>query len=85
MNGQGSNGFAALDIDPAYEPHVNGDLVDQWLLNEANYPQEQWGEAAGMSWEGWDDFVKDFQMQGGEQAPTIGGGMPMVGGVTNRW
>jgi hypothetical protein len=82
----------ALTLDPAYPPqpngHTNGDMVDQWLYDEAAYPQEQWVGDPNMAWAGWDDMVKDFQIQNPSGEPQIMGameGMPMVGGVTNWW
>lgn len=82
----------ALTLDPVYQPqpngHTNGDMVDQWLYDEASYPQEQWVGDPNMAWAGWDDMVKDFQIQNPSGEPQILGaieGMPMVGGVTNWW
>lgn len=86
---------SSFDPSSQYQPQVqqngqvqNGNLVNQWLYDEAtSYPQEQWpiGDPS-MAWAGWDDMVKDFQVEGGDpQLLGAVGAMPMVGGVTNWW
>lgn len=81
----------ALNLDhPAYQPEMTGNVVDQWLMNEANYPQEPWGDAGAISWAEWDDMLKDFQVEGGFDnqvpiMPATAGGLPMAGSVTNWW
>ena len=84
----------ALTLDPAYQPvpqptgHDSGNMVDQWVYDEATYPQDQWIGDPNLAWAGFDDMVKDFQIEGITGEPQLigaTGGMPMVGGMTNWW
>ena len=89
-NGQGLQ--AAPTFDPAYElqpnGHANGNMVDQWLYDESSYPQEQWVGDPNLTWAGWDDMLRDFQVEGLNADPQMlgeTGGMPTGRGVTNWW
>ena len=90
LNGHGQHGLqTALALDPSYQSQPTDNAVDQWLMNEANYPQDQWGDAGNISWAAWDDMLKDFELEGGfgGQVPVMPatGGLPTVGSVTNWW
>lgn len=92
-NSQGLQPTPALTLDnTSYQPQpnaqVHGNMVDQWLYDEASYSQEQWVADPYYAWPGWDDMVKDFHLEGVNDNPHmagVAGGMPIVEGVTNWW
>ena len=70
--------FVPMNTTPA-----DANSTEQWVMDDSGLAQDPFGADGTVNWAGWDDLVKDFQMeiqdgQGFERGPVIDG-------MTNWW
>ncbi len=77
------DGMLPMTILPqSQQAQVNGDLMDQWIVDDATLLQDPLKDES-LDWPGWDDMVRDYQMEVQQDQGMERG--PVLGGVTGWW
>ncbi len=77
------NGMDSMAVpSQTQQPQFNDDQVNQWMSNDATLLQDPVGDET-LDWAGWDDMVRDFQMEVQQDQGMERG--PVLGGMTNWW
>lgn len=64
------------------QSQLNEDQINQWISKDATLLQET-PEEEMLNWSGWDDMVRDFQMEVQQDQAAERG--PVLGGMSNWW
>lgn len=77
------DGMQPISIPPpCQQVQANDAQIHQWILDDATLLQDPPGDET-IDWSGWDDMVRDFQMEVQQDQMMERG--PVLGGLTNWW
>ncbi len=82
VNGASNSMDSVAEPPQTQQIQLNVDQVNQWMSNEAALLQDPLGDET-LDWAGWDDMVKDFQMEVQQEQGMERG--PVLGGMTSWW
>jgi len=77
------DGMQPMAMTPQQQQsQLNGDQINQWILDDATLLEDPAGDEM-LDWAGWDDMVRDFQMEVQQDQGVERG--PVLGGMANWW